>query len=758
MDLTRINERTHYNDYWNELFDYYVNHCKPEKKAKAHFAQQLGFLNYNQIKKELGAYWSSSNIQKIKEVISSLSNDKLTQKSEELAFRLVENPTLENCLTYLNRVGILNQQDYDDFIENGISHQSPVSLRNTIEAEFARQDIFNIKLNRREAIYFIKQHWSSLNKKSKIHAAKSKTIIRKCEQDTLGLISTDIAKIFNNMNALDKDTQDALINCFKRLVELRIQSPERLYSTVRYKFCSLNKWSDHDSSYINFCLSIGAASESEEEAIKFYLAHCIPHALNITPNKDMLGFTTSHDTRDNTILKILRNKSNIAIPVLASYLLHSLADKDMDIERFMACMYVIQKEPSLKPLCNKILPLKSILSNNASANQDLDNELIARFTLARVAAKFDDNKTEYIRLLEKLAASKSRYLVLIESCRMIESGAAKTDIFTAKSLFKMIYTTSTYNDFSKLTKLEVKAVIIICRLMNLPIGDIAAFCTNSFLNSSRELLNTEFSKLRRKNFEGEAFRNQVKNTLRRYNIETEKFISQDEYNNSILFYKSLNVSGNISETVENEIPCNNCLLKAIKFDSYHGHSFELTIDQDNLAKKHKSALDNLVNGNYRPHTTDENLLFALNFMITNKISTKKSVVKDSRCHSIIHDDTTHMFGFDDIGNVIKTLEDGRAQHVKIHIVRKTNYKIEYTDQYYSQGTAKELSFDYVTIGICDAKIKTIESIKQYYELVEKLQLESFNAHNPVTDIANRLSPQFYFQNLLINPKGTSYFE
>jgi hypothetical protein len=67
------------------------------------------------------------------------------------------------------------------------------------------------------------------------------------------------------------------------------------------------------------------------------------------------------ETQDSRSLDhILRNKSPLTSPVLATYLLHHLGEPEFSLERLYSFLYVIQKEPTLAPLCKLLEPIEDI--------------------------------------------------------------------------------------------------------------------------------------------------------------------------------------------------------------------------------------------------------------------------------------------------------------------------------------------------------------------------------------------------------------
>jgi hypothetical protein len=756
-----------YNDNFNELFNIYIEECNPKKKQKAEFGRLLGFDNYSHMKKELG-YWTDENFPIIEAAILKTKIPELAKAFIEIKFSTIQNKSLDNCLELLCTTGKLTASDLKEYRSDGLGTNSSLSLKQVVTDELSCTNIQNLTLTHKEEVYFINHHWESLPELTKTSIINEKNI-NHLDEFALKVITVDMLTLYKNKESLVSNWNDKISNemestlllCHKVLFRKNIVSCEILFDSIKDIFSKCHSGTEHEV-YVKYSELIDAINKDDQNVISFYNQNCTKHVLN-SDNEDY-GFPYNFNRnkpKKVSISSILRSNSPLASPVLASYILHSLGDSSFDIERLYACLYVIQKEPALTELCRAFEPLERINDTLTYSTDDLNNEIISVYILSERVQnlKTKDGMDKYIEILDELNSAGNYYLVLTQACRFIQLGVLLIEHNIFSRPFNDALSNASISDIEALDDLEIEAVSYFAKKENILSGMLAIYTSEEMVKNAKFLSEDWIIPLVRGY---QKDRTRLRLFLEHTNQQKEAYHMMNsgyfDYNKNFIWM--LNVCSSDITREKISFGINKKIAFAFSTDPYNRRNAECSARRDTLTNNQLKLIDMF---HYRDHNNDyiwlsEDQVIALDFFIKNKILNKRDImVKDhSNMFSTIIDKTLHVFLSIDTNFLVEYILKYDIDNIIYY--HSPSISNQYKNGQYGYNDdpiiGKSAKLDKVTIS--NVSKNTMEKVSKLSEHIENLNIDKFEGSNPVSKLAERLAPKFYFMNKEFNEKGKSY--
>jgi hypothetical protein len=764
MNITNGNYR--FGDNFGKLFDIYIKECNPKNKQKAQFGRLLGFDNYSHMKKELG-YWTDENLPKIESSVLKTNIPQLIKAFVEIRFSTLESKSLKDCLELLLSTGELTSSDLEEYKSNGLTTNISLSLKQVIKDELSYTNIENIKLTQEEEVYFINHHWESLPEVTKQSIINEKNI-NHLDAFALKVITMDILAVYkkkeslvkNYSNKVSNEIESKLLLCHKVLFKKNIVSCELLFNSIKEIFSQCYSGTEHHI-YVQYAELIEAINKDDKKVMSFYSQNCNKHDLNSDEPERDYGFDYNYGRnkpKKVLISSILRSKSPLASPVLASYILHSLGDSTFDIERLYACLYVIQKEPALIELSRTFEPLERINDTLTYTCDDLNNDIISVYVLSQRVQnlKTKDGVNNYIEILNELNNAGNYYLVLTQACRFIQLGALLIENNVFSNPFKYALSNASISDIEALDELEIEAVCYFAKKENISSGILAIYTSEEMLNNSK-FLSEDWIKPLVSNYHKKA--EILRDYFQRTNQNREAYHHNYHTNHNDNFIWMLKVCSSEITTEQISFAINKKIASAFSSsENHHRRNSQCGSHTESLTKNHLKIIEMFQgydNENYIWLSLEQ--VLALDFFIKNKILNKKDILVKDRDNTVstIIDKTLHVFFSIDTHVLTEYILKYNIENIVYY--HSASISDKYKDDVYKYQApviGKKGTLSKVTIS--NISQDTMEKINKLSNHIKKLNIAKFEGSNPVNKLAERLAPKFYFMNKEFNQKGKSY--
>lgn len=762
-----LSERTHYryDDHYGKLFDVYLEEFNPKSKQKADFGRKMGFDNYSHMKKELG-YWSEENLPKIEQAILKLNNEALTKAFKVQKFSLNENKTLDDCLSFLNTIGHLTESDLNEYRKYSLNTDNPISLKQVITEELASSEISNIGLTASEKLYFINHHWETIPDSSKIKIVDESNIGH-LDEFALKIVTRDFLVMYNKKENLDTTWRDEFTNsiekplllCHKILFSKKYITCEILFDSIKTIFTKCYPGTDYEV-YIKYANKIDAINKDDQNVISFFNQNCLKHSIESRSKVRNHSFLYGYDSEPKkvSISSVLRSNSLLAPPVLASYVLHSLGDASFDIERLYSCLYVIQKEPALKELCETFEPIERLSDTLRYSTEDLKNELVAVYILAERVQnlKSQESIQSYVENLHELNTAGMYHLVLSQACVFIQMGALLIEHNVFSRPFKEALNNASRIDIESLDQIEIEAACYFAKKEGISSGLLAIYTSEDMIKNC-EFLSEDWIRplIRSKKADSSILQKFFSNTDR---DRINHYGEIHDYNKNLFWM--LNVS------------CSEISSEEIKFDlhkktalSFHTNEFSRR-DRDYSANPNKLTIkQKRLLGIIRGRDVDEDHLWinadqflVMDFLAKHRISNKRDILAHPHRQmiSVIHDKCLHVFYHIDTNQLAEyILKFDIEEIVYYHTVRISG---KYKDGHYGYRGEPLIGREarVIKTTITNVSSDVMNDVNKLSDLIDALKIGRFNESNPVSKLAERLAPKFYFMNKEFNENGKSY--
>ena len=431
------------------LYSFYRDSIKNITQVK--FGRLMGKDNYQSIKRELRQYEKEKAFPYILSLIDDADqieeSHKTAMRQKLEAIKLLSGDlTLNSTLSIMHVHGNIAQADYEYSLTNNWLEYPTLSLLNSLNKTIEKHPDFfdHIKMSDKDKALFLNQfekitplykalrYITSTNKKwlSDITSQKlTHAFADALNANKLSQVGIDLSRGYND--GLDDDICPALTMVLdKRLFSilsliLLIKDNSKPQENSYSRGLVEKVWDADGNENKEFFAVVQWLSSKDSEngdfkLLEFYIRHAQPASLKTKREPSSLGWYEQEDRGGTkSIDHILSSNSPLSSPVIATYLLNNLASTDFSTERFYACLYVIQRQPALKILCDKLSPLLKVVNTHSYDDYDLTNDLVAAFVLQSKAKIINSDINDYYEFLISLVKSGQRMMVLNESPRML---------------------------------------------------------------------------------------------------------------------------------------------------------------------------------------------------------------------------------------------------------------------------------------------------------------------------------------------------
>ncbi|MCY9870421.1 hypothetical protein [Vibrio barjaei] len=222
--------------------------------------------------------------------------------------------------------------------------------------------------------------------------------------------------------------------------------------------------------------------EPEIEALRFFNQHC----------RNVAATSNSRNTESApNIDSMLRSKSYLAAPVLATYLLYNYGSTRFSMERLYALLYKISRNPELEPLIDALEPLAAIEESLSYDKSDLNSKIIAATILTRNAniLNSSDDADNYLHTLSSIYHAGHYDLVLKECARFIAITELGPISHSVLAFFQSTIQSITKDELSRVPTLFVNAAYIMATRYLMDTGDLVLFADNDVVALCNETFN-----------------------------------------------------------------------------------------------------------------------------------------------------------------------------------------------------------------------------------------------------------------------------
>lgn len=771
MDLSKLSKVRCRAEPLDLFFQEYVRLCKPKNKQKANFGRLLGYKNYTEMRQDVGS-WNESCVSKVEGRVKALNDDGLMASFIYTKFYTMKEPSFGDCVDTLMSVGLINQRDYQEFITQGPNAKLPISFLNAIESELSGQVVTNLKLNSNDAEYFVSCHWNMLGDHDKVAIVPLLGNLNSMSLNHISKVHSEMVSFYNKAlffqhgggwRSEEDPVEDNLKLTSRILCEQQRLTPEMIFESVKGRLSEKHDEIKDDSDlFILFARNFGLVEQQDLAAIDFFERECQETSISAKKRRRQLMYAgllgEVDETQDSRSLDhILRNKSPLTSPVLATYLLHHLGEPEFSLERLYSFLYVIQKEPTLAPLCKLLEPIEDIRVSLRFNDGDLKNPLIAAFLMASRAQNISSNNgiKDYVELLNHFVACRIYPIVLAEASRFIEIGALFVGGNVFSSPFSIAYHYISNEELSGFPQSTIDAIAIFAAKERFPLEKIESLVSESSRELFDALKDSSNVKLIEKRSESSDTYQTFMNDKRRHRIQRYGHEDYSANGGCMEMFWALCASGANFSYLEKEIEFLPQFSNRI-IERGRGRNSSLHISTDGIPKKYAKILDNLKAKGVDTQRFIDDELIMLDLMFRGNVSSKKAIIKIELDHSvgIVVDKELHCFLSFPFSDMMQAIIDFGIETISIHESYSLNYD-------YQQGEYD--NWRHVVKGLVERQIRidgvdkaTVETILQLDEVMSRAKLDRFNGYNPVSSVAKELSPQFYFMNKLMNAEGIDY--
>lgn len=778
MDLSSLTSQRIY-DPWDALFNKYIEIIKPKSNQKAKFGQALGFLHYKDLKESLGASWDESNDKQIREAIDKLGNKELSIARSEVAFNSARDHTLNQCINFFVSAGVVSLDSMKDYQTNHLNEDSPIDLKQAIKEELADQPVHTLELNDNDKNYFINHHWQTLPLATQLNLISGINSLQRVKNLKLKSVGHTLEKLFNAgehfhteryMHYTTPCAAKTLYSVYREIVKRKLIEPTELFETVKSRFMELKKSKDEGTAYITFCNTINAVPAEDLEAMSFYNRYCKGDAPKYEPIMQGFGREPEPGYESANIKSLLGSDSKLAPPVIATYLLHTLADQNFNLERLYACLYAIESDESLKPVVKLLEPIEKIKETLSYNDDNLNNDLIAAFILANKVSFINknDGTQKYADFLFNLYLEERHHLVLSESQRFIELNTLQMGETIFSKVFKQSLAEAATNDIRKMTEKSIIAAAIFARKEQLALGALAMHIDDETLELvNRFVKNPMLSLLSKKTSRQTLiavihFDTSSSPEFNQIGINNPKLTKHpliELFKHSDINFHKDRVSTDLNKSFFKHAAYNDKRIRKerglkVNYDDYN-EKYLRTFRALGLSAKSRNR------SKFYQWDVHFNLIQTqvISCAFDCKVRKKEHVINNHISTLIPDNGTLHVFYNTEYDDIFLAIAEHNIHTVIIHkpfdIHTSDKYIVE--DGHHKKTGQLESARVYEdTITISNIKPDLAKTILEYHKLIEECKIYRFKDHNPITSVAEKLSPSFQYCGVTINPNGTDY--
>lgn len=788
------------------------------KLTKTRFAQlYYGFENWSELKKLLQGINSTQDLLDIlikddanlNNIIASSFKEFLSNSS----ISRFNNSKLElKDILYLSvKINSLAENDYKFYIDNGLKNRDiPVSLFNAVRKILSDPEWRkSVTLGRSEYKFLASNMWFEQNIIQKLD------IIKNCKIPLGEFNSVKYSELWNeltdylnqnkvdswkSLNSFDVETvrnvcSEAVVRSLASVTEIvnyykssKIIESEHYYHSEKGLFPTRTNLEGMEPLKILF--GSGKLGTEDIKIIDFYNDYCTKVSLKTKPkrNDDFFGIapTSNHDDRDISFL--LRSKSHLASPVLATYMLYNFGSSNFNIERLYAILYHMKRHPQLQPLIDKLEPLAVIEEKLSYNDTDMRSEILAATILARNASDLNsrDGFNAYKKTLASVYNAGHYELIIKECARLLNITMLEVEAGFIKNILVQSMVNISEYDLGRIPLLYINAAYYIVDRLKLSTLRLEPYVDKDVAKISNSINSTELLdilNLRQVNKEKnyplilKSVGMELQTILHQgmgYRSITESVISTlSDLLNIIKIHDveagDIGVNGNIKHGLTAKL---RSYLNRHVFNQHEQVRFhysrsarrggsnlaffnERTAVFETLPSQIKKIYDHIKSKiSYNEQLYSINLVFHL-YLNKVTVSKIKEITEDYMI--ISHDEYIDVYGSlskqEDVYRILKTYKPNQIRTHSIEDIRLVISSLRTEKDKYSMGYTQSSP---KVVTIANIKHCDFDSIERLNSLLGKVGFGQYANKSPLENIIEKIAPKFTYYGFEFNAGGTDY--
>ena len=740
-----------YRSNWvNDWYDAYVDKL-PKSIMKKPFAEMLGFENFVKLKSHL-LRLSDEDINKFQKSILQHNDENLNNALVQALFSKISQPTVIDCFKYLKAYGELSSKDINEYAEKGCGDMA-VNVVPSFTEIVKKSRQLSVKFSDNEKRFILKKYTDHINPDVYDSYIRS-------ESSLYSLSDSQFYTLYQNLSMQLKDKLNLTKGVVAWILKLAVKKGFTNYSNIANAINMNNEWGDSTRRELankktvaekTIAVSIWLGdkkAEDDKKCLEFYRQYCKPTSTQMNRSKrhHPLTYFREEEYQDElpSIDHILTSKSDLAPPVLATYLLYNFASLDFKTERCYSILFVIQKMEILKPLVNMIEPLLKIDREKSFSDSDLKNDFVANFILLNKIKLIETDPDGYFNFIHSLYSTGKYELIIGEASRMIE--------ITKLSIGN-----------TKLDEYLIRSVqnISECSLSQIPLV----------------LIEAAYLVLRRAGYEAKRLLPHVSNN------KAESFDNLCKKEVS-LYFKNSRESNRITQNIVYFDDKNNRRYQGYHHDSYYDlfgrmieeNNLNLTVDKIDYSFTGMDSIAQATTGNLRNGSILEEKLTGKFKKIYNHFY-DHSAIDISNVGSLAYLSSRNISSSRWLRKKYETKyisKNGELIFIELPSGRLLNYALTkhkpssitvlstthiYTNNENWRKPEKKdmfLKVETYVLSIKNIESEMIENLNIFIEHSKGLNLSKYFGHNPFTDIIKKHVPKFYYMDQCINEEGKEY--
>ena len=509
-------------------------------------------------------------------------------------------------------------------------------------------------------------------------------------------------------------------------------------------------------------------SEEDKDALSFYEKHCHTQEIKATvvkrnPFEVLQTFGMREDTSVGDIAPLLRSKSILAAPVLATFMIFNNGSSNMSIEKLFAIFYYLGKYKELTPLVHKLESLARIESSLSYSDSDLHNEIIAATVLARNAGSINTDKDfdVYLNLLIKIFIAGHYRLVLREYSRVIELTKLAIPAKACSEVFSLALSKLPENELLSLSQTDKNGIYLVMLRMDCDVSRLTPHISDAVKELSSIFKETKTRNII--NIKHSMSKNDIIHAARalelsrNYQIGFSTEESIDDKTSLILYIagariiedntkirgirKHIAVTEYLAEFMKNR-------LNEYRFRNRQGNNLQYPIESDiALMSVNMKALYDKMNKDSIHSSKEMIARLEIEGITPSDIITLNS-------HYLVAIKGMIMYVAGSLNNP-QLLCSLICQHKPKKIV-VLDIEVE---SYFSDSKHRENGFYVNDKEVLFDKIDDLDGaiIDRVFDSFNELKLNQYEGLNPLEGLSDKMAPKFEYKGIVFNKGGTDYF-
>ncbi|MFZ3397678.1 hypothetical protein LCS82_09545 [Vibrio harveyi] len=759
------------------------NGVKPLKLTKQRFASMWGFDYW----RDYRAFIETNETAAISEHAASLDKKIIKVLAPALIeFLSKDEMYVAEALKVYNELGLLNDADFEHFSKRHYA-ELPISLKNFLMKLFTECDPSKcFKLRLQDCHFIATNLWDTLTLETKL------AVFHRLNISDHTLPYQQQSELWNTCYAWLSDRSErpywdnfygAKTESIRRLIAVAVKSHFITIEQLLAIYHDVNSaherdgysWrdglfgrQDGDKSLCDAVLWLFSGDElndADKSALAFYERNCLP--ANLSSSSDSC----------ESIIPLLRSKSNLAGPVLATYMLYNFGSAGFQIDTLYAIFYYLRRYPQLEPLIQKLEPLAKIEENLSYSNEELRSEVISATVLARNAATVcsssSSNKSldAYLDCLNNIFHAGHYHLVVKESARFIEITGLSYEPRAFQHLLEKSIHCISHEQLLGLSTNDINCAYLVAKRLHIDPAVLSGVVSDEVKGLANIFDNDEaMTVLEVRNNAAIKRIDIIYKALDAFGYQYQLHLnigpfSAGYHNETIdgLLFDALAMSGVSQQTTASKTTKLSKRLASFIEDDDNSHYRRRGRGAYQHYVYNVAELDGYPSNIRRLYekisgAVSDNLLYTKEVLAKlhlEKIEPKHIVHCCSYSFAAYKDDVLTVCGRMQNSSDIFDLLDKFRPNTVTHIDEDSFHHTQYaTDEYpYGRINAKEISIELHSISRWSK-----ETLELVHSTFESLDLAQYSGSNPLSDLAKRLSPKFECCGALFNPEGTDYFE